>query len=412
MSISFSPDVVVVGGGPVGLWTAIQIKTTTNKEVLVAEKYAEYKRSDINLNIRPHSLRGIPQCETLQKLAKNWSGRVVPIKEMEESLIRCANEVGVRILRGNQVDPHQLRNQFPTAKVFIGADGAKSSMRKELFGDNYKFNRTFQYLIQVQYKIKSPREAERKKSLHTSINSYRKLCYAGHLITENIRAQENGESRVTLRIFIDKETYFQMAEAKFSNPYYFETDLDRVPKKIKDILIKWWGYQEDLEIVQTPKTNKITVIPLSAYATKELIKTASDEPVIYALVGDAAQAYPFFRAINNGFLLGTKLAKCTAEAFKNLSTAKNRNLPVVQQAKQFALPFKSYSRYAILRAYTERIKVYIKNLFILLSNFWIKSASTSPVKIIQLESQKKRYFERGQEIWNSLSQSTKIAVVS
>ncbi len=32
------PDVVVVGGGPIGLWTAIQTKVLTNRNILVIEK--------------------------------------------------------------------------------------------------------------------------------------------------------------------------------------------------------------------------------------------------------------------------------------------------------------------------------------------------------------------------------------
>ena len=113
-------------------------------------------------------------------------------------------------------------------------------MRRELFGDAYKFEVVrLQYIVQVQDAIKTP-EAERDGFFHKlkgSVSSYTKQKFAGHLITQIVRAQDHGQSQVTLRIFVDKNTYEAMADAVFSNPYYFETDLDKVPDSLKKTLI-------------------------------------------------------------------------------------------------------------------------------------------------------------------------------
>lgn len=414
-----SPDIVFVGGGPVGLWTAIQTKLLTNKNILIVEKYLEYKRADIRLNLEASSFVGAPDYEPLKALIQKWGDRVVPIKEMEEGLIACAHGLGITILKGKAADPKLLQQEYPKAKLFIGADGAKSAMRRELFGDAYKFNTPLQYLVQVQYQIKTP-EADQKKpgflrDLIGSVSSYTKQKFAGHLITQIIRHQDNGQSQVTLRIFVPKKIYDAMADAVFSNPYYFETDLDKVPTALKVTLIKWWGSQKDQEIIDdVAKVNKITVIPLGSYAAKEPFKMVGkegdpDDSVGVGLVGDASQGYPFFRAINNGLLLGTRLAQCTGRAFEALKKEEAQNGDPDGPEKQrraalFASKFTSYSRYSTLRAYIERIRALIKDIFISISSLWLKYTSHSPLESIKLgRGERREAARRGAAIWRRLT---------
>lgn len=55
-----APDVVFVGAGPVGLWTAVQIKILCPwASILMLEKYAEYQRKHVLL-LDKASLHGIP----------------------------------------------------------------------------------------------------------------------------------------------------------------------------------------------------------------------------------------------------------------------------------------------------------------------------------------------------------------
>lgn len=413
---TFNPDIVVIGGGPVGLWTAIQAKLLTRKEVLVVEKYMEYKRADIRLNIDASSFSGAPHHLPLKKLIEKWGNRAVPIKEMELELTRCAHESGIKIINGKAADPKRLQEDFPTAKVFVGADGAKSTVRKELFGDHYLFNTPLQYMAQVQYMIKTPSHEDEGvgsfQKIKQAAESYTKQKFAGHLVTQSIRPKENGLSQVTLRIIIDEQTYRNMADATFSNPYYFETNLDRVPNVLRDTLIKWWGTQTNQEIVGDLKmTNKMTVIPLASYAAKEVVKVtekqdAPGEQVVTAIVGDAAQAYPYFRAVNNGFLLGTKLAQCIGRAFDTLRKATNLTTAQEKQRnkKMFATSFKPYSQYATYRAFLEHTMASMKNFFVSLSNLWIKTSPSSPFESIRLddEEQKKSY-QKGADIWEKLS---------
>jgi len=147
------PDIVVMGGGPIGLWTAIQTKMRTGKEVVVLEKYQNYMRSDIRLNIDASSFDGAAKDAELNALIKGWSAAPIPIKTLEESLAKRAHELGIQTIKGYKAEPSALPKLFPSAKIFIGADGARSAVRHEIFGDAMKFDTKLQYMAQVHYTV-------------------------------------------------------------------------------------------------------------------------------------------------------------------------------------------------------------------------------------------------------------------
>lgn len=134
-----------------------------------------------------------------------------------------------------------------------------------------------------------------------------------------------------------------------------------------------------------------------------------DHQIVTALVGDASQAYPYFRAINNGLLLGTKLAKCTANAFKTLRNSAEQNssknaLNKEFRERSFVNCFNSYSQYSTNRAYIERVKALIKNSFISLSSYWIKFSGAVPWQTVKLpEQQQEKFYQKGADIWEKLS---------
>lgn len=340
-------EVVVVGGGPAGLWTAIQAQLN-GKNVTVIEKYMEPQRN-IRLNIAAHSLKGTP--EKLQALTNKWADRSVSIQDMENDLARLAHEVGVSVLKGYRAEPAKLKELFPTARVFVGADGARSKTREEIFQDQFRFNSNLQYMAQVQYVIKGkPEEISGSIGKVKDLSEkYRTQKFAEHLVVQNTRPRSDGSSEVTLQIFIDKNTYDQMADASFKNPYYFEKDLNQVPAVLKEVLVKWWGARHEAhgECIEPDRNNKMTVVALNSYAAKDLVKTDGDGKT-WVLVGDAASGFPFFRAVNTAFLLGTQLAQSISQG-----------------------NYKSYSRYATFRLTIERIRAFFKSLVISFSNLFL-----------------------------------------
>ena len=66
-----NPDVVIVGAGPVGLWTAVQIKLLRpHNTVLILEKYKEYQRKHL-LRLKQASMAGCPADPRLLALVRS-----------------------------------------------------------------------------------------------------------------------------------------------------------------------------------------------------------------------------------------------------------------------------------------------------------------------------------------------------
>lgn len=393
LEMNINPDVIVVGGGPVGLWTAIQGKLLAkDKEFLVIERNKEYQREDIRLHIEGSSLRTAVSHESLERLTKSWANKTIPIKDLENELIQVAHEVGIHTIH-EQAEPSTLQQQYPTAKLILGADGARSSMREHFFGDKYWFNTPLQYLAQVRYRITIPEEKDLDsgsiQKVKSIANSYIKQVFAGRLVSQTISQEKNGEAQVSLRIFMDKETYEEMKEANRKHPYYIEKDYNKVPDSLRDTIIRWWGCNEQQHIIAKAETTQITAIQLTSYAAEQFTMTQEDGKVV-ALIGDAAQAYPFFRAINNGFLTGTKLAECIGKAFK-------------QDEAKFSTSFRPYVNYAVRRAYIERISAFVKNLFVNIANLWLQITSFSSIRSVKFKGGIDRAnMQRGQKIWEQL----------
>lgn len=394
-------EIVISGGGPIGLWSAIQMRVLTGKRIVVLEKHSHYQRSDIRLQLDPASFKGIPYDPGLNALVADWKQKkVVPIKEMEEGLARRASELGIRIIRGHTVIPEDLPHQFPNSKIFIGADGARSEMRKKYFNDQFRFNTTLQHIVQVQY-VASTRPPEVPGTVlrvQNFMEKYSTQKLAKHLIQEAVRPLPDGKSHVTLQIFVNKGTYEAMSDASFRAPYFFDTDLHRLPKPVADALIKWWGVRElkhgEIIEAEAGRLNKITVIALGSYASREVVKVIDGK--IFALAGDSGSAFPFFVAINNGLKLSTELARCAAAAF-----AKNVSQPHQPLDRSY---FNSYSRYATWRAYVEYIKAYVKNIFLVLYNIWIKVSSLVPWQTVKWsQGRKAEIMNVGKATWVRLT---------
>ncbi len=390
LDVAARQDVAVVGGGPVGFWFACQTKFLhPEKEIIVLEKYRDYQRTDIRLNIEKSSLEGIPNDPELKKIIEQWPKHAVPIAEMQQALEDRARALGVTVVKEFQADPAALPTIFPNAQVFVGADGARSSVRSAVFNNALRFDSNLQYLAQVQYVVnRGPENYGSFQKLDNLTVSYQTEKFAEHIVRQRIRHISDTVSHVSLQIFINKGIYDQMGDASFRKPYYFNTDLDRVPEVLRAVLIKWWGARKELHHetilqVEDPKLrNKITVIALNSTVAKDVLKQDA-EGRTWALVGDAAASFPYFRAVNNGLLLGTKLASQLFNPKPSWIT---------------------YSRYTLFRTTLEHIKAHIKNLFINLYAIWLKVSNRVPWQVSKFQLERRNQIHiSGTEIWNQLS---------
>lgn len=171
-------DVVVVGGGPVGCWTAIQIKARNPEaEVQVYERHQEYKR-DHMMSIRRSSLtryaKGGVDADALYKKiseAHNTSKdkktsrklrRVTYIRtlDFERILKEECQRLGIKFEYKEIKTPQEVMALHPECQMFVGADGAHSAMRNALLGgeENSVTRKEMLPSVDVKYQVRGQAE--------------------------------------------------------------------------------------------------------------------------------------------------------------------------------------------------------------------------------------------------------------
>lgn len=296
-------DVVFAGGGPVGLWTAVQTKLLNpSLNIVVLDKYSRYQRIH-NLFIDPQSLRTSCEDPRLQRIIADFkSHRTVSTLEIETKLSQLAEQVGIVFRKGvNIQNPEEDLKEFSSAKFIVGADGAHSVIRKFVSNDREMISdKTLHYIADFTFTDKKPPLS----MLETAGLS----CLAGNVIYE---IHNPKKQQTTLRTFISEDVYESMKDATRKNPKRLgDADLDPGLKNEYMTFLNH-KYRDQVNTVLDLEEAMITTTRLGIY--KSATFTREEDNRKWCLVGDAAFGVPFFRSLNNGFMCGTELASTISE---------------------------------------------------------------------------------------------------
>ena len=154
-------DALVVGAGPIGLMTAVKMKTDNpSVNIVVIEKRDEYTRGH-TVKVEKTALRSLKnQHREFENILDEIVGHT-PIKKIEERLYTLAKKVGITVHRGSEykVDEEHKLSAFVTRyrpKVVIAADGRKSTCLEEIDGNievNRRVYENFQTLLKVDFLV-------------------------------------------------------------------------------------------------------------------------------------------------------------------------------------------------------------------------------------------------------------------
>ena len=356
-------DIVIIGGGPIGCWVAIQLKKRNpSLEVQVYERHREYKR-DHMMSIKRASFtndakrtRDEAEAEFYQKIAtnnntlrtKNVSSDLQPMTRINtlvfESILKEECErLGVRFTYKKILSPEEVIRLHPECQRFVAADGAHSLMRTALLGEDSVDEKDLLYSVDVKY------EAE-GQATYLYEPTYDKLDM---IVVETIGSEENGKTNVALRFLVDEKTYNELPEATFKKPLNREAINPDSP--LYDQLNKMQSLRQQFtNEKRIPDTERITKVRLSQYVAKKLSVTSDRHDMIgWFFVGDAAMGMPFYRSINSGLQLGSRLAAILS---------KQHHSPAMQSALYNALrPLKTFKEFGMVALKLSGIKLY-KNI--------------------------------------------------
>ncbi|MEZ0223404.1 MAG: FAD-dependent oxidoreductase [Alphaproteobacteria bacterium] len=313
-------DIVVVGAGPVGLWTAIQIKKRRpNLDVQVYERYEEYQRTHVlhleNLSMMLYSKARRDEHEKafykavagkdLGKLSsafKAATGAVyIRTHDLEAALKDYAQALGVSVAYEKIDSPAQAMALHPECRRFVAADGAHSRMREALLGTDATEEFPLQYVVEIKY------EAEgRAGKLNFAGDRYKTNKLLSSMAFEYVGKEKQGTTPVTLRFFLDKETYDALPQASFKDPLTLGDD--RIPQQLA-LDIRTYMNARKMNAGEKYKDGsaKISKLTLSMYAARKFA-VELDDGRAWFIVGDAAMGVPYFRALNSGMIVGSQLA--------------------------------------------------------------------------------------------------------
>ena len=302
------PRVIFVGAGPVGLMAAIQTKLyQPDVPILIREKYQEYKRKHL-LYLNQDSFGDTHPNPDFQKMLKQFPQRI-RTNELEAALLDYAKKLGIKVEYSGVSDCKALAQEYPDAELIVGGDGSHSVVHQQVFDHQYQIQKTLKYIAEVKYEVEG-------KALPLSILSEMipTLTYAKHLVSEYVGREKNGRTPVSLRIFIDEKTYEQMKQATFKNPFKL-AEKEKIESSLYTTIDAWLKARADLAKEQRIlSSEQITVTNLPVYASKAFVSNRYQKT--WFLVGDAAFGVPYYRALNNGILCSSQLAK-TLDAMLN-----------------------------------------------------------------------------------------------
>ncbi len=319
-----NPDVVIVGAGPVGLFTAIEMKLLNPAlKIKILDRNNEYTRHHI-LKLEEDSLVNSNAYKTYEAVRK--LNGFVPTSEIESTFLKIAKELNIEIETGVKVtDSKELLNQYPTAHTIIGADGAHSLVRKQLFDDKKIVDTNLQYIVEIKYKAKG--EISRLSNLVYGPA----LGQVPHLVSENVGKEKDGATPVSLFIFVDEATYKEIREtpnAKLADLQPKTNNMRRLVNTIRP----WLSLRRAaLNEQMIEDSEKINGVALSVYQSECFAKEINEKRVY--LVGDAAAAVPYFRALNAGLIAATVTAQKIATAGANSPDLESLNKQLAELAQ-------------------------------------------------------------------------------
>lgn len=311
-------NVLCIGGGPIGLFTAAQIKALNPlSDVHVYEKYHHYQRRHV-VQVRHSSLKGAPDHPAIQRAIQQiktskprgwiWKTSTISTQALEEILETTAKELGVKVHKGYYIqDPQSIIRAHANPKVVIGADGAHSPTRKALFNHSLSTVKTLDTIAEVKYLVHGRTSPMDFKQLYVGCK------LTDRVVTEHVgKRTQDGLTPVTVRFSVSAQEHEALQNATYKHPF----SIEQCPKRLKQAIGKWFERRHALynDIVSKPSV-KVTRLALGHYMSPKFVKQIGKQ--FYALCGDSAVGIPYFSSLNFGLCCSVKLAQSISTSLES-----------------------------------------------------------------------------------------------
>ena len=350
----FLPTVVVVGAGPSALWNIAQLKLHCPKvKILMLEKYPQYQRQHI-LRVEKSSYSNAHPDKKFQQLLSEMTGKVLTT-DIENKLLNFVKDLGVRIQYERVENCELLAKKYPSAQLFIGGDGAHSTVHKQVFDNELEIHNTLKYIAQIKYHVTGNTRAL------GLLESAGVLSRVNHTAYEQVGREKDSKTPIAISFIIDEDT-FQSINSARGKSFYTLADKNKIPNDLMQSIDTFITARNEITNEnRIINSEKITVTDLSVSYSKDFVKDKYGKK--WCLIGDAAIRMPFFKSFNIGLVGGTRFALLASDYLDPKPLVKQQpsffsSYTSSQQAIQD--PLETYNAYMKALAATEANKATFK----------------------------------------------------
>ena len=251
--------------------------------------------------------------------------------ELEVSLLDFALQLGISVVHFHVEDVSAFINShYPEVKIVIGSDGSHSVVWRQIFSDTMAYKYDLKYIADFHYTVPNDSLYDGDNDLEFSYVSHERHADGGvnnntsnsdsndttpdpshNLLGYEENREGCGESigskktKMVTRCFVSKEEYSKIKDtATFKKPAVYSERFKKLAPCLCDT------FEEKLLRRGHKILSAVTVTAtcLNVYKSKSVVKQ-DDKGRFWLLVGDAAFAVPYFRALNDGLLAGSLVAK-------------------------------------------------------------------------------------------------------
>ena len=401
-------DVIVVGGGPVGMISAC-LMSAFHKDlrICVLDKRREPTRHH-GLHIASTTakkiekiIKAVNEDHLVNRGAildfisvfNSWSSEVVRISSIEKMFEERAKNLGITILRGTEYEvtepivdalfdekdkkiengvilsgqQQRIQELFRGARVVIGADGAHSVIKKRIMGEQYSDQKMLQYLVEL--KFNSPHNTPKRNPLRGSWHASHTAAVDLETIGGRSTNQEANKP-VALQLIINKETFEHLrkeiknsdhtvVKGTFAHPWTLQ-ELEQVAVTdpvIRAMLVKLNFYIAELYSRGGQCIDeKITALPLGIYCSETTAKVHKGKIVV--LSGDANSGLIWRRGFNKSLQEAALCAAAITKYFKRLAQNPQSQVSITVLPSEFIV----YQRTAQRLFQVEKKKILAQNV--------------------------------------------------
>ncbi len=461
-------DVLFIGAGPVGLWTAVQLKIRApHLNVVMLEKYAVFQRKHVVL-LNARSLWFMPSDKRLKQFAKNLP-HAIRTNDLEDRLSKLAQEIGIQVIIEAVTDVAIVVEKYKPLCV-VGSDGSHSIVRKKFMthgnaaattttttndqssskdtsldvDDIVDNTVTVKYEILKNAEMLSPIDLYKVQKI---LPFKQPLGFFEHVSTKYKEKSSGTETTTTTTTSTssssspEKPSSASSSTAQASTApavliisgvptYAMETvkgatfrDPVRIDGRDDNAKAKWLkmhpylraavsGYFRAKELVKDEIRDVASVaispVPLRVYRAKWFAEVVEIEDknnnvnnkkkikIPAFLVGDAATGMPFFRALNNGFYAGSRLATTLASALDAPESVRiaHDSSTTTAAAEKIQSNLKSavnqYHMYMLLLSSTEIMRARAAAAALLIGRELVSLQGQSPLQAISFSAEKEK----------------------